>query len=166
MLNLNKPEQAHVNLKEIELEIAKIPATSVNLKSVEESKKQQTANVATSAKSDEKTLKIQNKMVKLFIDPRRQSRNYNLIKRTAKIPKPERQSTMRDVRTAVLLEGMKPRMPQGFGLDDVSGTKNSSLVPYFTRLSKLRESVQLTSDQEESKKDLIKVPEDLPRIIE
>ena len=109
---------------------------------------------------------MQNKIVKLFIDPRRQSRNYNLIKRTAKIPKPERQSTMRDVRTAVLLEGMKPRMPQGFGLDDVSGTKNSSLVPYFTRLSKLRESVQLTSDQEESKKDLIKVPEDLPRIIE
>ena len=40
MLNPNIPEQAHVKLKEIELEIAKIPATSVNLKSGDTSKKQ------------------------------------------------------------------------------------------------------------------------------
>ena len=109
---------------------------------------------------------MQNKMVSLFIDPKRQSKNYKLIKRTAKIPKPVRQSTMRDVRTAVLLEGMKPRMPQGFGLDSIPATNNSTLVPYFTRLSKLEEAAKMISDQEETKRQLIKVPSDLPRVIE
>ena len=73
---------------------------------------------------------------------------------------------MRDVRTAVLLEGMKPRIPQGFGLDAVSGSKNSTLVPYFQRLSKLEESAKMISEQEETKSQLIKVPSDLPRVIE
>ena len=138
----------------------------MNCESGEESLKDPRSNVASSAKSDGKTLKMQNKMVSLFIDPKRQSKNYRLIKRTAKIPKPERQSTMRDVRTAVLLEGMKPRMPQGFGLDAVSGTNNSTLIPYFTRLSKLEEAAKIMSEQEETKSHLIKVPSDLPQVIE
>ena len=54
------------------------------------------------------------KMNQGSIELRKPKKQFNLIKATKRIPQAMRQNTMRDLRTAMLLEGMKPRIPRDF----------------------------------------------------
>ena len=49
----------------------------------------------------------------------------NLIKKTKCIPAAERENAMSDLRTAVLLEGMKPRIPHDFAEESLTRGKTS-----------------------------------------
>ena len=57
------------------------------------------------------------KLLKKYATPKLSGKmpgHYNLIQKAKRVPQAERQKIMSDLRTAILLEGMRPRLPQDF----------------------------------------------------
>ena len=72
------------------------------------------------------------------------SGRFNLIRKTKGVPRAYRQNTMRDLRTAMLLEGMKPRIPNDFGSDLSTDCKSPIMMQakqLSFRLSKAEQAV-------------------------